>query len=41
MGKGEEPGTVGRHGLANRNESGQRKLEFCEKKYPLPIEHLL
>jgi endonuclease/exonuclease/phosphatase family metal-dependent hydrolase len=31
IGKGEEPGTVGRHGLGNRNESGERVLEFCEE----------
>jgi exonuclease III len=32
IGKGEEPGTVGRHGLGNRNEAGERLLEFCEEK---------
>ena len=31
IGKGEEPGTVGRHGLGNRNEAGERLLEFCEE----------
>jgi len=31
IGKGEEPGTVGRHGLGNKNEAGERLLEFCEE----------
>jgi hypothetical protein len=31
IGKGEEPATVGRHGLGNRNEAGERLLEFCEE----------
>jgi len=31
IGKGEEPGTVGRHGLGNRNEAVERLLEFCEE----------
>ena len=31
IGKGEEPGTVGRHGLGNRNEAGEWLLEFCEE----------
>jgi len=31
IGQGEEPGTVGRHGLGNRNEAGERLLEFCEE----------
>jgi hypothetical protein len=31
IGKGEEPGTVGRYGLENRNEAGERLLEFCEE----------
>jgi endonuclease/exonuclease/phosphatase family metal-dependent hydrolase len=31
IGKREEPGTVGRHGLGNRNEAGERLLEFCEE----------
>jgi hypothetical protein len=32
IGKGEEPGTVGRHGLGNRNEAGERLLKFCKEK---------
>jgi len=31
MGKGDEPGTVGRYGLGSRNEAGERLLEFCEE----------
>jgi hypothetical protein len=31
IGKGEEPGMVGRYGLGNRNEAGERLLEFCEE----------
>jgi hypothetical protein len=31
IGKGEEPGMVGRYGLGNRNEAGERLLEFCEQ----------
>ena len=31
IGKGEEPGTAGRHGLGNRNEAGERLLEFCKE----------
>jgi exonuclease III len=31
IGKGEEPGTVGRYGLGNRNEARERLLEFCEE----------
>ena len=31
IGKGEEPGTVGRHRLGNRNEAGERLLEFCKE----------
>ena len=31
MGKGEEPGTVGRYGLGSRNEAGERLLDFCEE----------
>jgi len=31
MGKGEEPGTVGRYGLGSRNEAGEQLLEFCEE----------
>jgi len=31
IGKGEEPRTVGRYGLGNRNEAGERLLEFCEE----------
>ena len=31
IGKGEEPGTVGRYRLGNRNEAGERLLEFCEE----------
>jgi hypothetical protein len=31
IGKGEEPGTVGRHGLGNRNEAGERLLDFFEE----------
>ena len=30
-GKGEELGTVGKCGLGNRNEVGERLLEFCEE----------
>jgi hypothetical protein len=35
IGKGEEPGTVGRYGLGNRNEAGERLLEFYEENAPL------
>jgi hypothetical protein len=31
IGKGEEPGTVGRYGLGNINEAGERLLVFCEE----------
>jgi hypothetical protein len=31
IGKGEEPGMVGRYGLGNRNEARERLLEFCEQ----------
>jgi hypothetical protein len=31
IGKGEEPGTVGKYGLGNRNEAGEQLLEFCEE----------
>jgi hypothetical protein len=31
VGKGEEPGTVGRYGLGNRNEAGEGLLDFCEE----------
>jgi exonuclease III len=31
IGKGEEPGTVRKYGLGNRNEAGERLLEFCEE----------
>jgi exonuclease III len=31
IGKGKEAGTVGRHGLGNRNEAGERLHEFCEE----------
>jgi exonuclease III len=30
-GKGEESETVGKYGLGNRNEAGERLLEFCEE----------
>jgi hypothetical protein len=28
IGKGEEPGTVGKYAVGNRNEAGERLLEF-------------
>ena len=31
IGKGEEPGTVGRYGLGSRNEAGERLLECCKE----------
>jgi DNA-binding ferritin-like protein (Dps family) len=31
IGKGEEPGTVGKYGLGNRHDAGERLLEFCEE----------
>jgi hypothetical protein len=31
IGKGEEPGTGGKYGLGNRNEAGERLLEFCKE----------
>jgi hypothetical protein len=31
IGKGEEPGTVRKYGLGNRNEAGERLLEFCDE----------
>jgi hypothetical protein len=31
IGRGDEPGTVGRYGLGNRNEAGEQLLEFCEE----------
>ena len=31
IGKGEVLGTVGKYGLGNRNEAGERLLEFCEE----------
>jgi len=31
IGKGKESGTVGRHGLGNRNEAGEQLLEFCKE----------
>jgi hypothetical protein len=31
IGKGEEPGTVGKYGLGNRNEARERLLEFSEE----------
>jgi hypothetical protein len=34
IGMREEPGTIGRYGLGNRNEARQRLLEFCEENDP-------
>ena len=31
VGRGDEPGMVGSYGLGNRNEAGERLLEFCEE----------
>jgi len=31
IGKGEESETVGKYGLGNRNDTGERLLEFCEE----------
>ena len=31
IGKGEESETVGKYGLGNRNDAGERLLEFCEE----------
>jgi hypothetical protein len=32
-GQGEEQETVGRYGLGNKNEAGERLLQFCEENY--------
>jgi hypothetical protein len=31
IGKGEETETVGKYGLGNRNEAGERLLQFCKE----------
>ena len=36
VGSQETPGVTGKPGLGVQNESGQRLIEFCQEKHPLP-----